>query len=710
MTKRAQLADGTVLEFPDETPDEVMDRAVRRHMTSPEALRAAKSGTGGSKGRAKTRTEQLVESGALPAAWQIPVQAVEQGLRSARQGVSFGFADELAGAGAGVKAFLSGGDARSAYIAERDRERALSNQFGEDYPAANLSGQIGGGLLTGAGPAKAVQQAPTLLRQIARAIPAGGFFGALAGTGTSEADTAGGVAMDAGKGGLVGAAIAPVFPVVGASAGAVSKLIPRKPVRATVNVQASPQAATAAPGGAPAGATPATASVQVDTRTRAADIVADTLRKSGKTPQQIEAALVEFEALGGKPEILADFLGDQGARRLYSTRVLGGEGSSQAVRQLVDRAEGTAARVSEDVQAATAQRGQSLSQLDDRIQNRRRTGNTLYQQAFSHGEITSPDTLVLLQNPRVAGIVKAASERRALAADLRGENYTPLFRETDQGPVLARAPTVEDLHLLKTSLDDDIRQAFDAKQGEVGKALRNFKDRIVRNLEDEVPAYRQARDTYRGDAEIEGAITTGRADILRKPVDELRRDFAALSGAEQDAFRIGAIDQVLAQKVDRGVDAADFARKLWGNADMRNRLALLVRGPDELTKLVKQLEREQTMAATQRGVLGGSPTAMRDVDVGDTAAQAITDVATKGVTGAAMNQVQRLIQRAGGITEPVADDIARLLTAEGPQNIRAVLEVLKGRERARVVEALNRQRAGRAAANTAAQQTNGNRP
>ena len=34
MAKRAQMADGTILEFPDNTPDEVMDRVAKQHAAS----------------------------------------------------------------------------------------------------------------------------------------------------------------------------------------------------------------------------------------------------------------------------------------------------------------------------------------------------------------------------------------------------------------------------------------------------------------------------------------------------------------------------------------------------------------------------------------------------------------------------------------------------------------------------------------------------
>ena len=39
MTRRAILADGTVLSFPDDTPDDVMDQAVRRAVENPYSTR-----------------------------------------------------------------------------------------------------------------------------------------------------------------------------------------------------------------------------------------------------------------------------------------------------------------------------------------------------------------------------------------------------------------------------------------------------------------------------------------------------------------------------------------------------------------------------------------------------------------------------------------------------------------------------------------------
>lgn len=650
--------------------------------------------------KVKTRTQELSEAGLIPDLYVIPAEAAEQGLRAARQGLTLGFSDELSGLGAGAKALFTGEDAGEAYTKARDLERARLRQFSEDEPVASTLGQLGGGLLTGTAPARAAVQAPSVARALGESAITGAGIGAVAGLGSGEGDASQQLASTV-KGALIGGAAGPVVTGLARGVPAAYRYIRPGTVRETVNVRATPDADMVA---GPQGASDVVP-VEITARDRALDIVRDTMRRAGSTPDQIEAEIARGEALGMKPEVLADYLGDQGARRLYSTRTLGGEAASKAVDRLANRGEGTSARVAEDVQRATAQRGQSLTQLDARIENRRKLGGQLYRKAFEHGAVTDSDTLELLNNPRVASIIKKAADRRSVVADLQGEKYAPLYRQTENGPVLARTPTVEDLHLLKTSLDDDIRQAYQAGEGQLGGALRDFKNRIVNNLEREVPAYRKARELYKGDIEIEEAINNGRADILRKPVDQLRRDFAALSGAEQDAYRSGAIDAILSRKVDTKVDSADFARSLWGNADSRNRLKILVKNEDELARLAKQFDREQRMARTNRAVLGGSPTAMRQADIEDQVAGTLADVVTQGPQGAFVSTVQRWIRRAGGLTEPVADDVAKLLTSEGPETIRAVLKSLKAREQQQVMKALNQQRTGQAASTASSQQS-----
>ncbi len=65
MTKRAALPDGTILEFPDETPDEVMDRAVKQHLTeAPDyAAAAAQDAASGAQGDPEGLTGAVTDEG-----------------------------------------------------------------------------------------------------------------------------------------------------------------------------------------------------------------------------------------------------------------------------------------------------------------------------------------------------------------------------------------------------------------------------------------------------------------------------------------------------------------------------------------------------------------------------------------------------------------------------------------------------------------------
>lgn len=364
----------------------------------------------------RTRTAELVEQGAIPASWQIPVEAAEQGLRAARQGVSLGFSDELAGLGAGAKALFTDEAVGDAYTRARDLERARLRQFSEEQPAASTLGQVGGGLLTSVIPVGRAAQAPSLLSQLGRTFGTGAATGAAAGFGAGEG-SAEQQLESTGKGALIGGSVAPVAAGVAAGASRVARIpaVESALSRIASLFRRDPVAVNA-------GAVPGQVPGQVQASDKALELVGETVRRSGTTPEQIEQQLIRNEELGAKPEILADFLGDQGARRLYSARTLGAEGATQAMERLAARGEGTAARVSEDVQRATSQRGQSLNQLEAKVENRRRLGNTLYQRAFEHGPVTSEDTLALVQNPRVADILKKASDRRAAVADLRGES------------------------------------------------------------------------------------------------------------------------------------------------------------------------------------------------------------------------------------------------------------------------------------------------
>lgn len=117
---------------------------------------------------------------------------------------------------------ITGGDtAAEGYAATRDAARAEDDAAKEANPASFYTGMVGGTLLTGAKvpglqAAKAKPFATVAQRAGAHAL-AGLKGGALAGAGFSEADSAGGVALDtaagAGMGGAIGGVLGPTMEV-----------------------------------------------------------------------------------------------------------------------------------------------------------------------------------------------------------------------------------------------------------------------------------------------------------------------------------------------------------------------------------------------------------------------------------------------------------------------------------------------------------------
>lgn len=106
------------------------------------------------------------------------------------QGMSFGWADEAAGA--------VGGEF------ERERARARLDASQRDFPGTTMGAEVTGAVLA---PGGAVGRAKTFVGNVARGATAGGFFGGLYGGGTAEEGERGGGAMSgAGFGALFGGA------------------------------------------------------------------------------------------------------------------------------------------------------------------------------------------------------------------------------------------------------------------------------------------------------------------------------------------------------------------------------------------------------------------------------------------------------------------------------------------------------------------------
>lgn len=155
------------------------------------------------------------------------------------QGALFGFSDEIAGGvGAAVNSALNllgkgtGESFGDAYRGIRDSARDNAAAFAERNPGTDLGLQVVGGLVTGgagaarAGAFHAAKNAPTLAGRLRPIVSTGAVQGGAYGAGTSGADmTQGGtreLIKDATSGAAVGAATAPLLPILAGSTKAIA--------------------------------------------------------------------------------------------------------------------------------------------------------------------------------------------------------------------------------------------------------------------------------------------------------------------------------------------------------------------------------------------------------------------------------------------------------------------------------------------------------
>lgn len=126
-------------------------------------------------------------------------------LRTAAQGTTLGFSDELGGVYDALTAREEGQSFGEAYRQGRDASRERLDAFKEANPKSAFAAEVAGGLLTGG-----VGAARAGASSLARLALAGGKTGAAYGAGASDADVLGGdvsgVVEDAAAGGLLGAA------------------------------------------------------------------------------------------------------------------------------------------------------------------------------------------------------------------------------------------------------------------------------------------------------------------------------------------------------------------------------------------------------------------------------------------------------------------------------------------------------------------------
>jgi hypothetical protein len=260
----------------------------------------------------------------------------------------------------------------------------------------------------------------------------------------------------------------------------------------------------------------------------------------------------------------------------------------------------------------------------------RATNNANYQRAMTSPQaqtVWNQDLQNLLQSDAVqravANVGRRSSNIEALEGNIsirnpfvRAEDGT--YRLGSLGPDGPTAyPNLQFWDMVKRDLDSQIGVAQRAGDKSLAGDLMAVKTRLVSTLDNQVPAYAQARSGAAAFFGAENALDAGRnAWRAPKAIDESLDALKKLSPADRQDFGVGMVSQIM-DDVRAGNNRTNLMR--YFDTPARKQLLAEVLGPGKAREMEAFVRIEDIMDRA-RGALGNSTTAQQLMDMGITGA------------------------------------------------------------------------------------------
>jgi hypothetical protein len=581
-----------------------------------------------------------------------------QSIGSALQGLTLNLSDEGIG---WVRSFLSDVPAQTAQMVSQVGIEATPQEMGgaierlgletyrQDFPGRAFASEIGGAIA----PAL-LSRGRTAPESLAMSTGKGTGLGFVSGAGAGE-----GTLGDRAEEGLFGAAMGfvatPALQLAGRATG--------KAYRSVVDgMFASPNRLG---------------------KDAARDAIKSALEADAGTVDQAIAIVL---SKAGKPYSLAD-IGPNTRAYLDAANVLPGPGKKAAKDFLDKRDRGIAARLTSDIQDAFGSRASFFDEFNALKEARSDLGGKLYKRALSKQIPVTTELTALLKRPSLEDAynrgITIARERGMPVPKTRVENGKLM---TDQGEVTDI--DTEFLHILKMGLDDVVFTGKSPVSGIGSTALNSVKDtraQFLNFIDRNNAAYKRARNYWAGETSAMDAMQMGR-NFLRLDEDELAADIRKMSKSEKEAFRLGAMQNVLdrmggAQMGETVTGAVgNPARDLIKNPRTVRLLGLTFDDKTVFNRFINRLEDETEMRLTSAQVLRGSQTAERTEAVSALRDRAVKELpADASLAAVITNALRRDLRGAEQQQlEATANEVARVLLERDPQKLQQIASQLQG--------------------------------
>jgi hypothetical protein len=581
-----------------------------------------------------------------------------QSIGSALQGLTLNLSDEGIG---WVRSFLSDVPAQTAQMVSQVGiqatpqemggaiERLGLEQYRQEFPGRAFASEIGGATV----PAL-LSRGRTAQESLAMATAKGTGLGFVSGAGAGEG-TLGERAEEGLFGATIGAVATPAVQLGGRVTG--------KAYRSVVDgMFASPNRLG---------------------KDAARDAIKSALEADAGT---VDQAIATVLSKAGKPYSLAD-IGPNTRAYLDAANVLPGPGKKAAKDFLDKRDRGIAARLTSDIQDAFGSRASFFDEFNALKEARSDLGKRLYERALSKQIPVNKELTSLLQRPSLQDAynrgITIARERGMPTPKTRIEDGKLV---TDQGEVTDI--DTEFLHILKMGLDDVVFTGKSPVSGIGSTALNSVKDtraQFLNFIDRNNAAYKRARNYWAGETSAMDAMQMGR-NFLRLDEDELAADIRKMSKSEKEAFRLGAMQNVLdrmgGSQMGETVTGAvgNPARDLIKNPKTVRLLGLTFDDKTVFNRFINRLEDETEMRLTSAQVLRGSQTAERTEAVSALRDRAVKELpADASLAAVITNALRRDLRGAEQQQlEATANEVARVLLERDPQKLQQIASQLQG--------------------------------
>jgi len=580
--------------------------------------------------------------------------SVGEGLR---QGATFNFGDELAGASAAGMAGMDMppearismigkalsvpvgvarmiyekmqgevGPATKAYALESERVKQQGEQAQEQHPGAFISGNLAG---AAALPVGGALSAASLPARMGRGAIAGAAMGGLAGAGdgTDGMDRASRATVGAGLGAAVGGLAPPVLEggaqLVGALAAKPASLI-----RSAINPDA-----------------------------QAARIVAQNAEKAAQADPAAVNRLTTQEMQGNNAAMVMDTMGERGRDLARSAANLSPEGRDTLSRNLSDRYANQSGRVKQWLNDAfnypDAHAQQQAIEAASRAANR-----PAYAKAYADGQaVWDAELDQLAQAPAVQNAIRMATVtgKNQRALDGFPPIKSPFVMNRQTGALELQPGMIPNLQFwdhVKRNLD-----GMGAEGSKFAKVLRDHLDQVV-------PSYQTARQGAAGFFKAEDAMQAGQNFVTENfAVPQTRAALARMSAQERQLFQDGFVSRYL-EILDKIPDRSNVIRSIYNSPTAREKFELAL-GPQKAREFEVMLRAENIFQASNVAVGGNSSTVRQMVALGlagaSGGAMLGADPSMSGIASVAAGLVK------GRLDARVAQRVADILVSRDPQ-------------------------------------------